>query len=66
MSKMENLEVPGELSCARCEGRVIEIAAANDDVASMIRLALHGRSKGAKARAAGWLREVHNVGVIRA
>lgn len=30
---------------------VNDIAAANDDVASMIRPALHGRSKGAKARA---------------
>lgn len=30
---------------------VNDIAAANDDVASMIRPALHGRLKGAKARA---------------
>lgn len=66
MTEMTKLDVPSKLSCARCEGRVIEIAAATDDVASMIRLALYARSKGAKARAGLWLREVHNVAVAKA
>ena len=60
---MKNVTVPNELSCNRCEARLIEIAAATGNVASMMKLALYGRSKGARSRASRWLREICNVRV---
>ncbi len=51
-------------SIAVNEGRVIDTAAADADIATMMKLALHGRSTEARIRACMWLEEAYNVRVM--
>lgn len=51
-------------SIAVNEGRAIATAAADADIETMMKLALHGRSTDARSRASVWLEEVFNVRVM--
>ena len=51
-------------SIALNEGRAIGAAAADGDLETMMKLALHGRSTEARDRAGIWLEEVFNVRVM--
>ena len=51
-------------SIAVNEGRAIDAAAADGDLETMMKLALHGRSTEARNRAGVWLKEVFNVRVM--
>ncbi|MDP3783815.1 MAG: hypothetical protein Q8Q79_12965 [Sphingopyxis sp.] len=51
-------------STAVNEGRAIDAAAADGDLETMMKLALHGRSTEARSRASVWLEEVYNVRVM--
>ncbi|MBU0865055.1 MAG: hypothetical protein KKA44_17960 [Alphaproteobacteria bacterium] len=51
-------------SIAVNEGRAIDTAAADADIETMMKLALHGRSTDARNRAGIWLEEVFNVRVM--
>jgi len=46
------------------EARAIDAAAADGDLETMMKLALHGRSTEARDRAGIWLEEVFNVRVM--
>ena len=46
------------------EGQAIDAAAADGDLETMLKLALHGRSNEARDRAGVWLEEVFNVRVL--
>lgn len=51
-------------SIAVNEGRAIDAAAADADIETMMKLALHGCSTDARSRAGIWLEEVFNVRVM--
>lgn len=51
-------------SIAVNEGQAIDAAAADGDLETMMKLALHGRSTKARNRAGIWLEEVFNVRVV--
>ncbi len=51
-------------SIAVREGQAIDAAAADGDLETMMKLALHGRSTEARDRAGVWLEEVFNVRVM--
>jgi len=51
-------------STAVSEGRAIDAAAADGDLETMMKLALHGRSTEARSRASVWLEEAYNVRVM--
>lgn len=51
-------------SIALNEGQAIDAAAADGDLETMMKLALHGRSTEARNRACVWLEEAYNVRVM--
>ena len=51
-------------SIAVREGQAIDAAAADGDLETMMKLALHARSTEARNRAGVWLKEVFNVRVM--
>lgn len=51
-------------SIAVSEAKAIDTAAAEGDLETMMKLALHGRSTDARNRAGVWLEEVFNVRVM--
>ena len=51
-------------SIAANEGQAIDAAAADGDLETMMKLALHGRSTDARSRASVWLEEIFNVRVM--
>ena len=51
-------------SIAMNEGQAIDAAAADGDLETMMKLALHGRSTEARSRASVWLEEAYNVRVM--